>query len=140
MELSDHALELTHHASALCDDLAIAAAPARKDILDTLDSLKTTLLSIKREISHNQSRFTAERDALRSELHCESVDREANAARVAERQRFLFERAVALPGQGDASDRASASAAFVEAAMASLCPHGPPPASGCEALCAHAER
>lgn len=139
MELSDQALELTRHAFALCEDPANTAAAARKDILDTLDTLKTVLLSIQRELAHNQSRFTAERDALRSELHCESVDREANAARVAERQRFLFERAVALPGQGDASDRASASAAFVEAAMASVCPHGPAPASGCEALCAHAD-
>jgi hypothetical protein len=63
------------------------------------------------------------------------VDREANAARVSDRQRFLFERAAAQAGQAAASERAAQSAFFVESALVSLCPHHPcPPASGCVQL------
>jgi hypothetical protein len=73
-------------------------------------------------------------DLLRSEVNSELVDREANAARIAERQQFLFQRASALPGQASAAERACASAAYVEAALVSLCPHVNLPMAGCATL------
>ena len=92
------------------------------------------LKKARRELADEKSRHVAELDTLRSEVHCELVDREANAARITERQRFLFERTCAQPGQSAANDRAFASAAYVEAAMVALCPHPAPPSSGCDQL------
>ena len=92
-------------------------------------TLRATLISL--ELRHR-----AELDAMRSEIHAELVDREANTARVAERQRFLFERTSAQPGQLSAYDRASASAAYVEAALVALCPHSSTHSAGCDELAA----
>lgn len=135
MNLPDHAIEIVRTLAQTLDNPYTDATPSLAQA--KLKDLDNTLQLIKREVAIAHARHTAEKDVLKAELHCEAVDREANAARVAERQRFLFERAVALPGQGDASERASASAAYVEAALASLCPHTLPPAAGCEALAAH---
>ena len=111
---------------------------AIKKKLRTLNRLfseqKQELTQTKRTLHFEKLRATAERDVLRAEVHAELVDREANAARVAERQRFLFERSVALPGQLSACDRAGASAAFVEAALVALCPQTTVPSPGCEQL------
>lgn len=135
MDLTNHALDIVRALSHTLDSpYTEATRPLAQEKLQALDD---TLQLIKREMAAAHTRHTAEKDVLKAELHCEAVDREANAARVAERQRFLFERAVALPGQSEASERASASAAFVEAALASLCPHDLLPAAGCEALAAH---
>lgn len=71
---------------------------------------------------------------LRAELHGELVDREANAARVNERQKYLFERAEAQTHQSSAHERAAASAAYLEAALQSLDVHVQQPQVGCEAL------
>ena len=97
-------------------------------------TLNKILQAANRQRSFEKARATAELDALRSEMHSELVDREANAARVAERQRFLFERHTAQPGQAAAADRASQSAAFVEAALVSLCPHTTTVSPGCAQL------
>jgi hypothetical protein len=75
-----------------------------------------------RELHMLKLRSRTERDILRNELRSDGVDREANAARVAERQRILFERSSAQAGALSAYDRASSSASYVEAALASLCP------------------
>ena len=111
-----------------------------KKKLKTLNRLfseqKQELTQTKRTLHFEKLRATVERDALRAEVHAELVDREANAARVAERQRFLFERSAALPGQLSASERAGASAAFVEAALVALCPQTAVTSSGCEQLSA----
>lgn len=61
-------------------------------------------------------------DLLRQEIRSEGVDREANSARINERQRVLFERSSAQQGALAAHDFAAASAGYVEAALASLCP------------------
>ena len=94
------------------------------------------LKGLKRTLDDQSKRHVIELDSLRSEIHCELVDREANAARIIERQRFLFERSVAQPGQLHGHDRAAASAAYVEAALSALCPHTITPSSGCDALMA----
>lgn len=140
MDLPEQGRNLAQAIRTAIDEATLAPiTPSLGATLNTLnanlDALDNILLTIQREMAHQQARHIAEKDALKAEIHCESVDREANAARVAERQRFLFERSVALPGQVDAADRASASASFVEAALASLCPHGLPPVPGCAALC-----
>lgn len=92
------------------------------------------LKKARRDLSAEKIRHTTELDVLRSEVHCELVDREANAARVSERQRFLFERPVAQVGQTAANERAAASAAYVEAALVALCPHPIPHSSGCDQI------
>lgn len=70
----------------------------------------------------SQTSALAQKDLLRSEIRAETVDREANSARVLERQRVLFERSCAQQGSLAAFDRAAASAGYVEAALASLSP------------------
>lgn len=107
-------------------DLAAVKSTAKK--------LNKLLLVLSRQQHFEKSRSTTENDVLRGEMHAELVDREANAARVAERQRFLFERAAAQQGQAAAGDRAAQSAAFVEAALVSLCPHTMPVSPGCAQL------
>lgn len=92
------------------------------------------LKKARRDFEFQKMRHTTELDTLRSEVHCELVDREANAARISERQRFLFERPVAQPGQTAANDRAAASAAYVEAALCALCPHSTPRSNGCDQI------
>lgn len=99
-----------------------------------IDQLRKEVEQLQRELHDYKTRARAEKDVLRAEVHGELVDREANAARVAERQRFLFERSAAQMGQSSAGDRAAASAAFVEAALVTLCPHPQQMSAGCEQL------
>jgi hypothetical protein len=92
------------------------------------------LVSVQRRHADEIVAARVERDALRAEMHGELVDREANGARVSDRQRVLFERATALPGQSAAQEKAQASASFVEAAISSLCPHAGARSAGCDLL------
>ena len=91
---------------------------------------------VMRESAMVKVRARAEQDTLRAEIHSELIDVAANAARVADRQRALFERHQALSGQLSAHDRAAASASYVEAALAALCPNGHTRSSGCDQLAA----
>lgn len=95
-------------------------------------NLMRALLSAERTHSDERKRALKEQDLLRSETHIDQVDREANAARVAERQRFLYDRLSTAPGKANAAEHASASAAYVEAALVALCPHTNAPSRGCE--------
>ena len=114
-------------ARALCDRINSAGDSPTVEMFaslrEDLQQLHLVVQAEARQSAEERARFLVEKDVMREEMHAEHVDREANAARVAERQRFLFERSVAQPGQASAAERASASAAFVEAALASLCPH-----------------
>ena len=74
------------------------------------------------------------REAVRDEL----IDREANAARIQDRQRLLLEQAGATETLS-AFDRAATSASSVEASIAALCPHQTRVASGVAVLAAAAE-
>ena len=113
--------------AAIRDESPIDLAAVRS----TAKKLNKLLLTMARRQSFEKARATIELDTLRMEMHAELVDREANAARVAERQRFLFERHAAQNGQAAAADRAAQSAAFVEAALVSLCPHTTVESPGC---------
>jgi hypothetical protein len=73
------------------------------------------------------------REAVRDEL----IDREANAARIQDRQRLLLEQAGATETLS-AFDRAATSASSVEASIAALCPHQTRVAAGVVVLAAAA--
>lgn len=91
---------------------------ARKLVL----KMQRSIRSLQRRLVFAESQKRAELDALRAELHGELVDREANAARIWDRQKYLFERAEALSGMSSAHQRAAASAAYLEAALVTLDP------------------
>lgn len=114
-------------ARQLCDKIHAAgdhpSAQLMASLREELAQLSLVVQKNERLASVERVRSLNEIDILRAEMHGEQVDREANAARVAERQRFLFERSVAQSGQATAAEKAMASAAYVEAALASLCPH-----------------
>ena len=119
------------------------ATTACKRLSDALDDeehkrllvrVRKCLAKQQRELVVARHRARAEVDVLRSELHGELVDREANAVRVNERQRVLFERQEALAGQSSAHERAQASAAYLEAALVSLDVNAHSVGLGCEAL------
>lgn len=114
-------------AQALCARIQDAGDNPSTELMSSLRQdlrqLQVLVQAEARRTAAERQRFLVEKDVLRQEMHAEQVDREANSARVAERQRFLFERAASQPGQSAAGERAVASASFVEAALASLCPH-----------------
>jgi hypothetical protein len=82
----------------------------------------TTLQRLQHEHEHAKHRARVETDIMHAEMQSEHVDREANAARIAERQRFLFQRNAAI-GDASAYDRAVMGANYVETALVTLCPH-----------------
>lgn len=114
-------------ARLLCDKIHDAGDCPSPELMKSLrEELSQLSLLVQRNVRHNsaqRARWLSEKDIMRAEMHGEQVDREANSARIADRQRFLFERAVAQSGQSTAAEKAVASAAYVEAALASLCPH-----------------
>jgi len=97
-------------------------------------SLVRSVAAVERAAENERKRALVQRDLLTCELHGEMVDRDANAARVAERQRFLYDRACVSQHRTLANERAAASAAFVEAAIVALCPHYNAPSHGCELI------
>ena len=119
-------------ANAACKQLSEALATDEQRKL--LTRVRKCLLRQQRALEHAKHRARAEVDLLRSELHGELVDREANAARVNERQRCIFEREQALAGQSTAHARAQASAAYLEAALVSLDVHTHSVGHGCQVL------
>jgi len=90
--------------------------------------------ALKRREAFAKERAGIEKDVLREEIRSDMVDREANAARVAERQRILFGRTCALAGQLSSNDSAATSANYIEKALSSLCPNYGGLSSGCERL------
>lgn len=85
--------------------------------------LAKLLKQARRRAEHERARVQAERDILKLEMEAELVDREANSARVLDRQRLLYGRTVALPGQPNVFEKAMLSAALVEAAINVITPH-----------------
>ena len=119
-------------ANAAC--VRLAAELTDDDQRRLLVRIRKCLARQQRELVHAKNRARAEIDLLRSELHGELVDREANAARVKERQRYIFDGLSALDGQATAYERAHASAAYVEAALVSLDVNAQTAGHGCETL------
>lgn len=98
------------------------------------DALRARIVELEQELRDTKARARLERAALKAEMRAELVDRQANAARVADRQRALFERGVAQSGQLQASERAKASAGYIEAALTTLCPFSVAQPGGCNEL------
>jgi len=77
--------------------------------------------AMQRHASDDAVRADVRENILREAVRDELIDREANAARVQDRQRTLFE------GRDSAAlsafDRANQQVATVEASIAALCPH-----------------
>ena len=111
---------------------------------------RARLAIIHLEQARDEAKFRKKIDnsIAHAEMRSDLIDREANAARREERQRILFERAhIAAMEQGSKSmqlqnapcvesyERSLASSRYVEAALASLCPHYPNrPNGGCLVL------
>lgn len=108
------------------------------DLRKLAKTLHKSVATAERVRSHEHKRALVERDILRGESCTDQIDREANAARISERQRFLYDRLSTAPGKANSAERATASAAYVEAALVALCPHSNAPSRGCEiASCSH---
>ena len=91
-------------------------------IADTQDSesLREQARALDRQWAHVEAQHRVELDLIRSSISDELIDREANASRISEKQRFLFEKALSSSKQ-QALDRALSSSIFIESSLASLC-------------------
>lgn len=108
-----------------------------KRVRNAMKRARSTIQTMQRFEHDIKVRSGVERSLASSEMRADLIDREANAARREERQRVLFERAHSQSGQ-DSNERALTSARYVEAALASLCPHFPNrPNGGCDLLNEH---
>tara|TARA_Y100000389_G_scaffold161900_2_gene164477 strand:+ start:843 stop:1343 length:501 start_codon:yes stop_codon:yes gene_type:complete len=95
---------------------------------ETLDDWRAIVKRTNREIARlrtvcklQEERHRVEMAVFSEEVRHELVDREASAARTADRFRVLYEKESG--GARNMFDRAVASASAVDAALASLCPH-----------------
>lgn len=102
-------------------------APVSRETLDdwreVVKRSNQEIARLKRQHAAQAERHRVEMAVFSEEVRHELVDREANAARTADRLRVLFER-----DSGSARnvfDRAMGSASAVEATLASLCPYTP---------------
>ena len=139
LSLSQEIRDKLAHTSTLVretDDTALGTAlpPLLAELHATATQLVKLATDDARRTALATSKHRAELDLLRMEINNELVDREANAARIAERQLFLYQRGAALPGQATAAERAVASASYVETALVSLCPHVNVPMTGCDKI------
>jgi hypothetical protein len=127
----DHAISLSNE---LVQQLT-EPSPNSARTLQNARLLHQQLQALKRQFLDLKARYQVERDIVAMEMHHELVDREANAARTSDRQRYIFERSSALSGQLSAFDKASQSTAFVESGVANLCPYASnAPSTGCHSL------
>jgi hypothetical protein len=111
------------------------ASTQEKEVLrDLAKSLYKMLKKAARANEDAKRRSRAELDVLRTEMELDRIDREANSARIVERQKFLFERTGTVPGKALSFERAFASAAFVEQALVNLCTHANFPSRGSQLL------
>ena len=105
--------------------------PSFASLKELVTRLSDAVLHSLDEAEQANTRLAIELHCVRAAMHEELVDREANAARIQDRQRLLFDRANAQEGQLSAHDRAALSANYVEAALGALCPQPAGPAAGC---------
>jgi hypothetical protein len=109
-ELEEESLRKTHNDHIDFKELKKLAAGANKAIQ-----------AMQRHASDDAVRADVRENILREAVRDELIDREANAARVHDKQRAMFEGrdSVAL----SALEKANQTVAGVEASLASLCPH-----------------
>ena len=109
----------------------LGAEGSVEERLKTLERVEAGARALAQQLDDERTRHELELKTIRREVHDELIDREANAARIIDRQRTLFERS-GLDGQLSAHERAIASANFVESAIAALCPNPPAHSADCE--------
>ena len=124
-ELLDEALAQLAAAQGLLPP-SHAAAPC-------VERAREALEGARRRAATAQVEARLAQDLLREAARADLIDREANAARVLERQVALFERA-GTEGQLAAYQRAGASAQFVANSLAQLHVPGEARSAACEAL------
>ena len=100
----------------------------RKAAVKVLKTAQSTISSLRRHNFNQKTRHRVEKDILLSEIDNEQVDRSANAIRISDRQRQLFERSVHQ--NVSILDTSIASAGFIENQLSSLCPHANSKADG----------
>jgi hypothetical protein len=93
----------------------------KKKAKTTVKNAHTTIVALRRRYHEQFHRHRIEKASILAEISGELVDRAANAIRVADRQKFLYEKSVHRNVQ--VLEHATAGASYVEAAIASLCPH-----------------
>ena len=105
------------HQQDVMDTVCVDYAELKKLAADANKAIQ----AMQRHASDDALRADVRENILREAVRDELIDREANAARVQDKQRSLFEGrdAAAL----SAFDRANQTVAAIEASVASLCPH-----------------
>lgn len=100
----------------------------RKAAVKVLKTAQSTISSLRRHNFNQKVRHTAEKDIMQAELANEQVDRSANAIRISDRQKQLYERSVHQ--NVSILDTAVSAAGFIENSLSSLCPHANSKADG----------
>ena len=93
----------------------------RKAAAKTVKTAQSTISSLRRHNFNQKTRHKVEKDIMQAELANEQVDRSANAIRIADREKQLYERSVHQ--NVSVLDTAVVSAGFIENSLSSLCPH-----------------
>ncbi len=136
----EEVLERTRDASASSVDM--------KQVRNAMKRARLAIIFLERSRDEANLRKKIDGSIANAEMRSDLIDREANAARREERQRILFERAQLAAKSETASsaqtpavyaqeshERSLGYSRYVEAALASLCPHYPNrPNMGCSAI------
>ena len=107
--------------SSLADLRALIEAVNDEEVCKQLKSVERHLLSLARKLDFERNRRNVDLQVLRGELREELISREANVARISEKQRAHFEHPEhSAPGMQSIAERASVSSSCVEAAIRSM--------------------
>ena len=106
--------------SSLADLRALIEAVNDEEVSKQLKNVERHLLSLARKLDFERNRRNVDLQVLRGELREELIAREANVARISEKQRAHFEHPDAAPGMLSIAERASVASSCVEAAIRSM--------------------
>lgn len=122
-EFASKALASTKSLHRRLKELDPIASGIAKTELCELAKLAATanraVVALQRHAHASEMQASVRERVLRSAIHSDLIDREANAARVMDKERTLVEQA----GGSDIHERAHLAARVVERSLATLCPH-----------------